>query len=76
MKISTTSIRKNWKYKHKYFDTFDWTIDEHNNIIVDKKCEDYEWLKQYENKCIRLNNENNKYIKWYYKKFTEKIQKS
>ena len=73
-KMDINNVLLLWTDLHKYFDTFDWSIDEHNTIIVNKNCDDYEWLKQYEHKCISLNNESNKYIKWHYDTFMEKLK--
>jgi hypothetical protein len=59
-----------WIDLHKYFDAYCFSINPDTyKIEVKKNCEDYEWLKQYDNKKINLTDKNKLYLQHHYTQF-------
>lgn len=63
-----------WIDLHKYFDNFDFSINPNTcKIEIKQNCEDYDFLKEYENKKLNLTEKNKLYLQWHYDAY-KKIQ--
>jgi hypothetical protein len=59
-----------WIDLHKYFDNYSFSINPNTCILeVKKDCDDYEWLKQYDNIKIYLTEKNKMYLQHHYNTF-------
>lgn len=73
-KSNINNVLLMWVDLQKYFENYDFTISpETHKVVVNNKCKDYEWLKQYEDVEVSLTEGNIGFLMWHYEKFKEGI---
>jgi predicted restriction endonuclease len=71
-KYNTLILRKEI---HPCYDIYDISINPKTmKVVVNKKAEAYNLLKEYENKKIDISDKSIDFLKWHYNKFNEKTQ--
>jgi predicted restriction endonuclease len=59
-----------WIDLHKYFDNYSFSINPNTSCIeVNKNCDDYDWLKIYDNQKLVLTDKNKLYLQYHYNVF-------
>lgn len=59
-----------WMDLHKYFDAYQMSINPNTfRVEVKATCDDYEWLKPFIGKYVKLDNANKKYLMWNYERY-------